>query len=150
MERGKMSYIIPRLPAIIVCVGAIAVLAAGCGRENQLETIKVTGRVTLDGQPLGSGTVVFMPQKGPGAKGTIGSDGSFRMGTYAEGDGAVAGRHQVAVIALDPKAMAAAKGPDAYVPSLIPERYNSSATSGLTFEVKPGIKNVADIEITRR
>ncbi|MCD4726719.1 MAG: hypothetical protein K8R46_03595 [Pirellulales bacterium] len=145
-----MSYIIPRLPAIIVCVGAIAVLAAGCGRENQLETIKVTGRVTLDGQPLGSGTVVFMPQKGPGAKGTIGSDGSFRMGTYAEGDGAVAGRHQVAVIALDPKAMAAAKGPDAYVPSLIPERYNSSATSGLTFEVKPGIKNVADIEITRR
>ena len=146
----SVSCSVPRLPAIIACVGVIVLLVAGCGRENQSETIKVTGRVTLDGQPLGSGVVVFMPQKGPGAKGTIGSDGSFRMGTYAEDDGAVAGHYQVAVIALDPKALAAAKGPDAYIPSLVPERYTSPATSGLTFEVKPGTKNVADSELSSR
>lgn len=125
----------------------LALLAAGCGTAR-LETAPVAGRVTLDGKPVPAGTVVFLAAVGPSAKGPIQADGTYRLGTYGSADGAVVGSHRVIVVADDPVALAAAKGPDDAVPSLVPLRYTVPESSGLIHEVRPGRINRADLDLT--
>ena len=108
----------------------------------------VEGIVRLDGKPLTSGTVRFIPAAGRAATGTIQSDGTFTLGTFGQSDGALIGTHQVAVIAYE----AADDGRPAYEvrtttsKPLVPQRYMAVGTSGLTFEVKPG-ENQADFNL---
>ena len=129
----------------------VVVLLAGCTRANQNRTFKVTGDVRLDNQPLTGGIVVFMPDKGQAAKGTIGGDGTFTLGTYAADDGAVAGQYRVAVIAPDRSAMTGgAADLERPLPSLIPARYGSTATSGLKFEVSATEPNIAHLALTSK
>lgn len=129
----------------------VVVLLAGCDLANQHQTFKVTGDVQLDGQPLTSGIVVFMPDSGQAAKGTIGRDGTFALGTYKADDGAVAGQYRVAVLAPDRSAMKGGVADlDRPLPSLIPARYGSTATSGLKFEVSATEPNIAHLALTSK
>jgi hypothetical protein len=109
-------------------------LLVGCGKGN---LAKVTGTVTRDGQPVTSGgSVMFSPvgegvDAGKPGSGEIRPDGTYTIGTYDEGDGAVIGKHRVSVSLDQP-----AQGP--HIPS--PPVYE--------FEVKPGT-NVFDIDLSR-
>jgi hypothetical protein len=86
-------------------VGLMAA-AAGCSGGAPAKTHKVTGRVTLDGQPLPNAQVVFIPVSPEGkpaegdfkqANATTESDGSFALGTFATSDGAMAGDYKITV-----------------------------------------------------
>jgi hypothetical protein len=136
------------LSPLLAIIGGVACCIAGCGRADDQNTVEVTGRVTLNGQPLTSGMVAFMSPQGPVAKGCIGSDGSFRMEPYTKGrgTGVVVGQYRVVISAPDPKALASANKAD-FVPSLIPERYTMPTTSRLTCDVKAGIENSANFEL---
>jgi hypothetical protein len=74
-------------------------LFLGCGSGNQAA---LRGKVLHDGQPVTAGELTFSPLGGEGESGarpataSIQSDGSFAAGTEAAGDGAAAGRYQVA------------------------------------------------------
>jgi hypothetical protein len=77
---------------------AACVLAAGCGDQKQVAPVR--GTVTLNGQPLPGGRIMFEPIAdgtnkivGKPAFGKIQSDGSYVLTTYKEGDGAVVGSH---------------------------------------------------------
>jgi hypothetical protein len=61
--------------------------------------IKITGRVTLDGQPPpGIAVIAFYAIGGPrGAFGRIRRDGSLELSTFAMGDGALPGEYVVCV-----------------------------------------------------
>jgi hypothetical protein len=127
---------------------ATGMLAAGCG-SDQPTVVPVDGVVRIDGQPLRTGTVRFIPAAGRSARGQIQSDGSFRLGTYREADGAQVGMSRVAITAFE--VPAGNVNPDVDRPrskSLIPLRYNSTANSGLTFEVKPSGTNHAEFDLT--
>lgn len=127
------------------------VLLCGCGGKKGLETAPVTGEVLYNGKPLPYGSVSFRPQAGSPATGEIQSNGSFQLSTYSDGDGAILGTHAVLVNATDLDAGTAAPaqaGMEAPVPkSLIPEKYMSFSTSGITAEVKAGEKNHVKIEL---
>jgi hypothetical protein len=131
-----------------ICCGlplAWWICLAGCGSNSKLSPVE--GIVRLDGKPLSTGTVRFVPTAGRAAEGKIRSDGTFQLGTYAESDGAVIGSHQVAIIAVQtdpdaPKDGRMLKG-NPKVRKLIPKRYMATATSGLTAEVKPGKNDIA-------
>ncbi|HVJ67392.1 MAG TPA: hypothetical protein VM510_05375, partial [Caulifigura sp.] len=43
----------------------------GFGGASELAPISVTGKISLDGRPLGEGTVVLISQKGVAASGDI-------------------------------------------------------------------------------
>ena len=126
-------------------MGASFLLLAGCRGSGHLETVPVSGTVTLDGKPLAQGTVTFAPEMGRAATGAIQPDGSYTLKTYKPGDGALLGKHRVAVVARE---VLPSNGPEPYRAGrwLIPVFYSDSAQSGLSFEVKPG-KNVYDIEL---
>jgi hypothetical protein len=120
-------------------VGAMAIVT-GCG-ESRRETFPVRGTVTFkDGQPLAGGVVEFQ-SIGAGdeqinARGEIQADGTYRLTTYEEADGAVAGRHQVIVLPPVDTTGSNMSGPPP--PEVLHRRFQSYETSGLEFTVQPG------------
>jgi hypothetical protein len=100
----------------------------GCTR--QFPMAEVSGKVTYKGKPLPEGTIMFVPQSGFAAAGTINPDGTFRLISGKPGDGAVIGRHKVAVIPpYQPQTPNYPK---------FPLKYQDAETSGLVAEVKEG------------
>jgi hypothetical protein len=92
-----------RCSKLVSLVSLIAVLGCGGGSGDQFPTANVTGKVTLDGQPVTGGEVLFSPLAANGEKsagksgvGKVAADGSFAVSTYGNGDGAVVGKHRVA------------------------------------------------------
>jgi hypothetical protein len=121
---------------------------AGCGADANVAS--VNGVVRVDGKPLTTGTVRFVPPAGRAAAGKIQSDGTFTLGTFGDSDGALLGRHQVAVIAFEVGPVQRTEGgrpPPAPTKPLVPQRYMAPGTSGLTFEVKPG-RNYAELDLS--
>jgi hypothetical protein len=127
----------------LLCVMAV-VLAAGCSRSSQES--QVSGNVSLDGQQIGPGIIVFAPvDHGTPAIGPIDGDGSYSMSTSHE-VGLSAGKYKVGISIREMPTNV--KRGDRLPPGklLIPERYEDSATSGLEFDVAPGT-NTIDIEL---
>ena len=111
-----------------LCLSIGALLSLGCGGNSSTAT--ATGVVSLDGQPLETGTVDFIPvagTKGPAATATI-ADGKFTIPAEAK---LKPGKFRVEISAqrVDGKqqVMSVATGEevtvDRYV-SIIPPRYN--------------------------
>lgn len=121
----------------ISVLATLVVLQSGCGRTDRQQTALVHGIVTLDGKPLEMGEVIFAPENGRAATGTIRMDGSFELGTYKKDDGAILGTHKVAVEARE---QLEGESPGAPLisrlgRSLIPEHYSDQETSKLRYEV---------------
>jgi len=113
---------------------AVFALAAICGCSGQESTYEVTGKVTMaDGSPLNGGMVVFQAPRKPPAKGSIQPDGTYKLGTYEEGDGAVAGTHQVTIVPPTPPNWNEKK--QGVPPDVFDPKYRSFTTSGLTCDV---------------
>ncbi|MFT3920904.1 MAG: hypothetical protein QM778_00050 [Myxococcales bacterium] len=140
----------------VTCI--LLVLIAGCGGRGMG---KVQGKVTVNGKPVTSGTIMFYPAEGPGATGSIGPDGSYTMSTHKPGDGAVIGTHKVAIhsTSVGAGSMEAPKTLDdelrgsssnsaakILVPGkvtwLVPEKYSTIEQSPLTAEVKAGMNPI--------
>lgn len=107
---------------------ALLILAtAGCG-DGRPKRVPVSGRVTIDGQPLETGFIQVVPEGDRPATGKLGTGGRFTLTTYDTEDGCVLGKHLVSVAAnksLNPTTMQ----------WFAPKKYISTATSGLTLEV---------------
>lgn len=123
-------------------IGAIALLASGCGGKPS----EVSGTVTLDGVPLKRGTVGFAPVGGGmRASGPIESDGSYSLSTNRDA-GLEPGEYTVSVVSREP-GPPATSGPPMPGPYITPQHYASDATSGLKFTVERG-SNTIDLELT--
>lgn len=124
------------------CALATAVVV-GCSQPYEKETAAVSGMVTLDGKPMTTGTVMFVPDTGRAAVGVIEPDGTYRLSTYRPDDGALVGRHKVSVAIPEGSETRSVRAAVA-----IPPRYMSPESSGLTFEVLAGTENQADWKLT--
>lgn len=114
-------------------------LLGGC---NTSGVHPVDGLVTWsDGSPAKelAGSLIFFeqPEKQVSARGQIAADGSFKLTTLKENDGAPAGEHIVLIIEVGRKS---AGGPDGTLlaPGKIDSRYSSHGTSDLKATIKPG------------
>ena len=132
----NMFAFIPRLDCGVraaVAVLVLAVVMTGCGRRFPMA--EVSGKVTLDGKPLSDATVMFVPEKGFAAAGTLQPDGTFRLISGRPGDGAVIGSHKVAVMPANP------------LKAHFPAKYQNAETRGFSVEVKAG-KNSFEFDLT--
>ena len=127
--------------------GLLLVVLPGCSGSPE-PTQPVEGLVTHQGKPVEGGTVLFdmvtpiESGKRYTARGRIDSDGRYRLSTFGEEDGAVAGRDRVAVSGKEPVLTSEADSP----PPALPQKYSSVETSGLAYEVVEG-HNQIDIEL---
>src|SRR5215470_13236777 len=95
-------------PRLLPLLAALAVGAVGCGND---QVAPVSGRVTLDGQPLANAAVTFQPVRtegkgnpGPGSGGFTDADGRYTLKvTGTEARGAVVGKHKVTISLVPPK-----------------------------------------------
>ena len=119
---------------IVRSVSAAAVMTALCGC-GESEFAPIEGQVFYEAKPLTSGVVMFQPPNGPPSRGDLGPDGRFSLSTPGREDGARIGMNKVRVSSREKP-----KGGDAELAlgkSLIPERYETFDSSGLTADVKP-------------
>jgi len=126
VQVARHRFVVSAIVAAVIC---------GCGSSGAGRLVPVAGKVTVDGKPLSTGSLVFKPDaaKGNASKfepsGTIGSDGTYSLFTK-EKPGAPIGWYKVGIVAQQ------ASANDPYVmKSLVPERYNDADSSGLEIEV---------------
>ncbi len=126
---------------------AIAAGLAGC--KGNEKTYTVEGRVVFeDDKPaveLAGGTVELesLDHK-VSAKGTILPGGSFRLTTYTEDDGAVAGQHRALVAPpLNAKDVETGK------PKIMDTRFQSFDRSGLNVTIKPEANQPLVLKVQR-
>ena len=136
---------------MVWCLGPTLLLAGalGCGSGNP-PTYPVQGKVVFaDGKPLTTGGIVLTESiTGEhvhiNARGAIDANGEFRLTTFNDDDGAVAGQHRVMVRAK--------RDSDDYIKrGIIPRpvidpRFENYETSGLEFTVQQG-KNEFTLEV---
>jgi hypothetical protein len=131
-----------RWPCVVLALPALL----GCA-DAARELAPVVGRVTYEGKPLANADVVFAPENGDRvASGRTDQEGHYRLGTLVAGDGAIVGSHRVTISARGPDK----PGPPGFVGSglpggdkvpgepLIPEKYFSPETSGISRDVQLG------------
>ncbi len=142
-----------------VAASLTCLILLGCGGED---LGSVTGKVTMDGQPLPNAIVTFVPEGGGRTGiGKTDANGEYTL-VFAGGEGATIGKNKVAVTTApeaaevsgmrsdSPEYAAQASGgtmSDYSKPAVIekiPARYNKSTE--LTFDVTSG-SNVYDIEL---
>ncbi|MCC6127173.1 MAG: hypothetical protein IT426_19600 [Pirellulales bacterium] len=117
----------------------LSILPAGCG-DGRPRRVPVSGRVSIDGQPLTAGFIQVFPVKDRAASGPIGPDGRFTLSTFDQDDGCVLGKHRVLVIGSEHQS--------AYVVKwLAPKKYSAVNTSGLWVEIAGPTDNL-EIKLT--
>jgi hypothetical protein len=129
--------------------GVVSVLLPGCGSgENLPECAPVSGKVTIDGEPLVSAMVTFHPEK-PGNTGQAASepDGTYTLNTYGTKDGALVGKHTVTIERYLPPMPSQPGGKLPSSKSSVPKKYTRPDTSPLKVEVKSGTNNVIDLAL---
>jgi hypothetical protein len=121
----------------------LVLMISGCG---SVEYPAVTGRVTLDGEPLPDAVISFMPvdEQGVPTLGVTDSRGVYTLEQTADATGAPAGKYTVRITTYregrpeaDPPIVGAAER--------VPAQYNVRTT--LKAEVRPG-ENVLDFELS--
>ena len=120
---------------------ALLFCLSGCGKPDHPEVGRVSGVVTLDGQPLPDATVMFQPTEGRASIATTDSAGKYSL-VYLDGvPGAKLGPHQVIIRTEIP-------GEDGQPPiakEKLPKKYHEQTE--LTAEVKPG-SNTFNFDLT--
>lgn len=131
----------------------LGLLLAGCSSNPNDKLGNIQGKVTVDGAPANSGSVIFTVN-GASVSGSIEPDGTYRV------IGVTPGAAQVTVTAPTTPASAGGGprvptpmkdmpgGPAIGKPVPIPAKYGTAATSGLNFTVKSG-QNPYDIPLTK-
>ncbi len=130
---------------VLCCWGLLPIAIAGltgCGSGGSA-LAPVVGTVTYEGTPLKTGIIQFEPSMGRSARGKI-VDGQIQdVSTYEPGDGVMIGESNVYIFSFVREQV----GMD-IPPSVIPKRYNTPETSGLSVSIKPEEENVLDLKLT--
>ncbi|MBX6314854.1 MAG: hypothetical protein IRY99_18335 [Isosphaeraceae bacterium] len=127
----------------------VALAVAGCGgsSSDSLPREPVSGKVTLDGQPLAEGTIQFLPaSEGQGM--ATASGGMIKDGSYSvpRDTGPVPGTYKVMIFSSGGGKAEAEPGKGVTLPKeLIPPQYNAQTT--LTAEVKKGGDNTFNFDL---
>ena len=134
--------------AVVACLAA-----QGCGSRGP-ELYPASGTVRFaNGDPVRSGTVEFVPTSpGTSPRGRIGREGRFRIGTFANDDGAPAGDYRVVVVQPLPPAPATAKlgeqhAAHAGAPTFVSPKHASPEKSGIRVTVEPNPTNEFEIVV---
>ena len=150
------------LCVILCCCGLL--LLSGCGPDNPYGTVAVTGKITVNGEPMEGITVTFVPDspEGVSAFGRTDAGGNYQLTTGGApfGTGAIPGTYSVTfskVQAAEGQSLAdfqagnAAPSPPSGPPQavhLIPQKYDSPRTAGFEpVEVKQGSRNNFDFNL---
>jgi hypothetical protein len=151
----------------IVVTASSLLPVIGCSGEKKWERpklVRASGVARYNGQPLeGAYVTLTNPTTGLSAYGRTDAEGKFTLSSFEPGDGAAPGKYQVSVSKVQLAGPATAPVDRAHLENapppvrrgsappewrwLIPKRYGSEATSGLTVEVPESGSDTLAIEL---
>ncbi|MDR1140152.1 MAG: hypothetical protein LBL62_00570 [Planctomycetaceae bacterium] len=153
IQRQKLFFVIVSFSFLIL---------SGCRSGVSFPVEAVEGIVTLDGQPVEGAVLTFVPvhsTEGKAAYARTDETGIYKLTAFNGGKsraGTMTGHYIVSILkevpVREPTAKElsdqAEKGIEISIPlrSVIPERYNDAATSGLTAEIVKG-KNIVHFDL---
>src|SRR5262249_54693299 len=130
-------------------------LGLGCGGGK---VAPVSGRITLDGEPLANASVTFQPMAqannpnpGPGSSAITDAEGRYTLEVVGwKRKGAIIGKHRVSIIAYQGGALPKVTNDfnPQLPPQIVPRRYNSDTE--LEIDVLPGGTDAADFPLTSK
>jgi hypothetical protein len=133
-------------PWLLIAMGVLAVAAMWVyrGRDDRsivprdLPLFPVEGRVTVEGNPLRKGEILFLPDRSRGTEhmnhpqAVVRPDGTFRMATWGK-PGAPLGTYKVVVVATENPVP---ENPTGWIPEWLHDvRYTRADTTDLSLEV---------------
>ncbi len=134
---------IKRMSTTSLAILLLAISFAGCGGMPS----RVSGTVTLDGEPLHKGTVAFHPTTaGVTVAAVIDQQGRYTLQT-AKKAGLAPGEYRVTVTAISAPPSPTATAEEIAAAFITPRRYSDPTTSGLTHVVERGTATF-DIPLT--
>ena len=130
--------------AAVGCASLVVALSAmGCGGGGP-DRGTVTGKVTLDGQPLEGADLEFQPEEGSPSYGTTDDDGEYDLMYTRDKRGAMLGEHTVRITTSTTDTDD--RGNEVRVPQRVPPEYSQV---GVTKDVKPG-RNKFDFDLKQQ
>lgn len=131
-------------------VGMLLAALVGCGGANEplAAVVPVAGKITFEGKAPAGAQIFLKPvQAKPGVTytpvGVVREDGSFRISTYGDGDGAPPGEY-IAVIQWF-KLVDGGRGPN-----VLPAKYANSDTSPVKLSIQaPGPNELPPIVLEK-
>jgi len=135
-------------------VGLTMVFVLGCGSGDTREYGKLSGMVTLNGQPAPTGTIISFlnPESGAATSAQVLEGGKYAVHRAVTGIYSVAFVPQggAAVEIDDPdvfmQQIASGTYKEPKIETTIPKRFHTAESSGLTVEVKTG-ENTHDFQL---
>lgn len=154
-------------PKTLACTFSSLILLVGCGGGGpvgglEVELAPVTGKVTLDGQPMKYTTVTFAPASGGrSSTGETNDEGVYILDYSASFEGAEVGEHVVTLESgegiepeypegFDPDTASQAEIDKLYAEAAgpqVPQKYSSNGTESIKKTVESG-SNEINIELT--
>lgn len=127
------------------CIALVLTGVIGCGGPYDAT---VVGMVTLDGNPIQTGSISFVPSSGgPQGYALVDQSGNYEVFTGREA-GLPAGQYNVSVVARESSTTRSEDGgPPPPGKAITPQWYASPTTSGLEFTVESG-SNEIDLQLT--
>jgi len=132
----------------LLLAAAGCLLAAGCGGQDGPAVVPVSGRLTMNGEPLAGVRIRFFPgeshTQGVTAFADTNEEGGFDITTQKPADGIVPGQYLIDVNMPSPVAEPppGTKGWDLSAKQVessdIPEKYRDAKTSELSFNIEGG------------
>lgn len=122
-------------PLALLALLSTLLCLSGCD-DSRPTTAPLTGNVTYNGKSLSIGQIVFVPPAGRSAFGEIKDSEIVNVTTFKRGDGVIPGQAKVSIKCITN--MNSIKGPH---DPMIPEKFFTPESSGLTFEVKSDSPN---------
>ena len=124
----------------------LIVSVVGCGSGVDTPPLgKVSGTVTLNGEPLDGATLEFLPPNGRPSIGLTDAEGHYTLLFRADTPGALVGKHNVRITSQ--RGRSGGEGGEPLVearPEIVPQDYNDK--SSLTVEVTQG-SNTLDFDL---
>lgn len=149
-----------RIIASIALLSLGVAILLGCGRTREgVPTVAVSGKVTLDGQPLGGAEVRFVGEKHVGFAVTE-ADGTFKLIR-----GAQAGSNQISISKIDEsklppnmrglstadlQSIAQGQGMKTMPGQVVPPKYSDPVTTTLTMDVPAEGTSSADFPLSSK
>lgn len=145
------------LPTLSTSAAAVLILTCtSCSRSanyDSVPTFPVTGTVIVDGKPVEGANVKLTPIDEIGspdaltANGMTTGDGTFKLSTYVQGDGAPAGEYAVTIYWLEPPKPPRSKDPG---PDRLRRKYADPAKSAWKVEVHEEENVLSAFEVSTR
>ncbi len=145
-----------RRRALALSITLSMVGTIGCG-ESKVQTYPIQGTLRYQGTEeavIGAG-VELRPvdpidkQHGINTVGIVNDDGTIKFTTFEPGDGATEGKHQVMLSEPPTPRDWDFEAKQRPPPRVIPTKYKSYSTSGLSIDVTKDDDNQSDIQIER-